>query len=166
MKRIVSSLLLLVLTVAPGLASDEAQNLRGLKQLRIVVADLHPDARAMDISGDTLESQLRTRLRREVPRLAIHRASHSYVYVRVTLLRQAAVPEQEAGCTTLLELQIHRPVTILNDELGPEVAVALVAVWEKSVMLGGSCGGAQTAIKDGLDALLRSLVADYSRANP
>jgi len=166
MKRIALVFLLLVLAGAPGLASDEARNLKGLKQLRVVVAGPPPEAGSTGASSDALEAQVRDRLRGEVARLAIHQASQSYVYVRVTLLQQAAASDAVAGCTTLLELQVHRPVTILNDELGPEVALALVAVWEKSVLLGGDCGGTQAAVKGGLDVLLKSLAADYAVANP
>lgn len=164
MKRIAGVVLLLVFTVAPGWASSEAGNLKGLKQLRVEVAGLPAEA-AMGISGDTLEAEVRGRLRSELPRVTIHQGSQSHVYVRVTMLRQAAVPELEPACTTLVELQVHRPVTVLNDELGPEVAVTLVPVWEKSVLLGGGCNSASAAIKSGLEPLLKSLIADYATAN-
>ena len=166
MKPGVIVFLLLILAITPTLASNEAENLKGLKQLRVLAAGLHPEAREVGLSRDALELQVRSSLRRDIPRLALHQASHSYVYVRVTLLRGESVSGQEPGCITLLELEVHRPGTILNDELRPEVALTMLGVWEKSVLLSGQCSSAQATVEGSLDSLLQALAVDYRAANP
>jgi hypothetical protein len=166
MKPSVILLLPLILATNPALAADEAENLKGLKQLKVLPANLHPTAREVGLASDALELQVRSGLRRDFPRLALHQNSHSYVHVRVTLLKGEASPDQEPSCITLLELEVHRPGTILNDELRPEVALTMVGVWEKSVLLSGLCTGAQAAVEAGLENLLQALAVDYRAANP
>jgi hypothetical protein len=166
MKAGVIVLPLLILAITPTLASDEAENLKNLKQLKVLAANLHPDAREVGLSRDALELQVRTSLRRDIPRLALHQASHSYVYVRVTLLKGESSSGQEPSCITLLELEVHRPGTILNDEFRPEVALTMVGVWEKSVLLSGHCSSARATVEANLESLLQALALDYRAANP
>lgn len=166
MKPSLILLLLLILPTSPTLASNQAENLKGLTQLKVLPVKLDPVAREVGLDSDTLELQVRRSLRSEIPRLALHQNSHSYVHVRVTLLKGEAGSGQQPSCITLLKLELHRPGTILNDELRPEVALTMVGVWGRSVLLSGLCAGVPAAAETGLDSLLQALAADFRTANP
>ena len=140
--------------------------LTSLRQTRVVVESLQPDAKTIGLSVESLESQMLVGLRRDISKLAVRESAHPYLYLNVAVLRITTVGGRETGLSAFVNLQMKRPVTILEDVMVGEVILDLATVWQKGVLLTGSRTSMRKRVKDEINEVLTEFAADYYRQNP
>ncbi|MCH7958757.1 MAG: hypothetical protein IID08_01410 [Candidatus Hydrogenedentes bacterium] len=146
--------------VAARAEVSEPSSLRGLKGVLVVIEDLHPDARTIELTRQSIQDAVEDRLRDAgiriftVPeRLADTRKPYLYVNCNVI-----AVPDIELTVFSI-DVESHQLVTLQN---GDE-AVALT--WAKSYL--GAQGNERAAqkIQDTVGELVDRFVSDFLAVN-
>ncbi|MCH7960271.1 MAG: hypothetical protein IID08_09075 [Candidatus Hydrogenedentes bacterium] len=162
--KIIITLIVLCSVVAHPVAVraevTEPHSLRGLKGVLVVIEDLHPDARTIKLTRQSIQDAVEDRLRDAgiriftiAERLADPRKPYLYVNCNVI-----AVPDIELTVFSI-DVESHQLVTLQN---GDE-AVALT--WAKSYL--GAQGNERAAqkIRDMVGELVDRFVSDFLAVN-
>ena len=137
-----------------------------LRQTSILVEPLNAAAKRIGLSKKSLESQMLVGLRRDIPKLAVRESARPYLYLLLTVVRDTIVGGQEFGFSVFVNLEMNRPVTILEDVGVGEVALTRATVWRRASLVVGSRRDIRRLVKDGIDEKLTEFAADYYRQNP
>ena len=105
-------------------------------------------------------------LRRDIPRLAVRESARPFLHLAVSVLRHTTMGGRELGFSAFVNLNMFRPVTILEDVGAGEVTFDLASVWHEGLLLFGPRSSMLRQVKDSIDRLLTKFAADYYRQNP
>lgn len=139
---------------------SEADSLRGLKGVLVVIEDLHPDARTIDLTQESIRDAVEDRLRDAGIRVftVAERLAESrkpYLYVNCNVI---AVPNIELTVFSI-DVESHQLVTLKNGDK----AVALT--WAKSYLGAQGKDRAAQKIQDTVGRLVDQFVADFLAVN-
>jgi hypothetical protein len=148
----------LLLFLAP---LSNAQVLKELTQVSIVVEELGKTEKDIGLSEEALESQTLVGLKRDLPKLKIRKDADSWVYVNV--LSTAAGSN---GVAVSIELEVKRPVKILSDLSYSEISETSATVWGKGKLLTGPKYDMASRIREAISQMITDLAAAYYRDNP
>jgi len=144
----------------------KASPLTRLRQISIVVEDLHADAKTVGLSVKSLESQMLVGLRRDIPKLVIRENTFPYLYLNVSVGQHSGSGGQESGFSAYVMLILLRPVMILEDVGAGQITFTTATVWWKIALLAGSRTSIHRLVKDEINEKLTEFAADYYRQNP
>ena len=139
---------------------SEANSLRGLKGVLVIIEDLHPDARTIDLTQESIRDAVEDRLRDAGIRIftvseRLDDSRKPYLYVNCNVI---AVPDIELTVFSV-DVESHQLVTLQN---GDE-AVALT--WAKSYLGAQGKDRAAQKILDTVGELVDRFVSDFLAVN-
>ena len=137
-----------------------------LRQTKIAVELLDAAAKTVGLSRKGLESQMLVGLRRDIPRLAVRDDVIPLLYLNVNMLRTIIVRGKAHGFAAFVNLNMFRPVTILEDVGVGEVTFGMATVWDRGGLLVSNSSSIRQQVKESIDEKLTAFAADYYRQNP
>ncbi len=102
-----------------------------------------------------------------MPRLEVGKDAYPLISLHVDVVKVRDIGGRLQGCAACLDINVHRPVRILTDDV-ENIAVDLdiAEVREKATLLSGPCERMRRQVQDKLDDVLTKFAADYYKANP
>ena len=166
--------LLLVLVGTNASAAEQAataiksaeEALRGVKALRILVAQMGEVEGTHGVTREALEGQAQKFLQEKHSAVKVDPKAITLLYISVNL----AAFQSRLGYYGNLGAELRRPSMILVGKDFPESQVqesmvTLATVWAESVIFTGEVL-APTAVKKALDGVLERFIEDFRKANP
>ncbi len=167
--------LLLALARLTGFAAEieeatpiksEEEALKGVKALRILVAQMGAGETTHGVNREAVEVQVQKSLKEKLAALNLDPKAITVLYVNVNL----ADFQSRLGYHGNLSIELKRPSMILvgkdfPDSKVQEYRVTLATVWAESVIFTGEVF-APTAVRKALDGVLDRFIADFRKANP
>jgi len=154
--RRAAALLLLVATGLSGMVNAEdpdAQSLRGIKTVSVVIEKLGSDATATGLDLEELRTTSELALRRDGIRV-VNGPSSPYVYVNVNLVAAGA------NCAASTSIEVKQGVTLGDGDF------AVATTWSSTGVSVGGCRGIADQVRTVLRQNLDRLSNAYLSVNP
>lgn len=145
---------------------SEEEVLKGIKALRILVAEMSAGESTLGVTRESMEAQAQKTLQEKLPALKLDPKAITVLYFTVNL----AGFQSRLGYYGNLSVEIKRPTMILLGKDFPESAIqqykaTLATVWAQNVIFTGEVF-APTAVRKALEGVLDRFIADFRKANP
>ena len=158
--------------VAPAAEIDatpiksEEEVLKGIKALRILVAEMSAGEATLGVTREAVEAQAKKILEEKLPALKLDPKAITILYLTVNL----AGFQSRLGYYGNLSVEFKRPSMILVGKDFPDSPIqqykaTLGTVWAQSIIFTGEVL-APTAVRKALDGVLDRFLADFRKANP
>lgn len=129
-----------------------ADVMRGVKEITILVEELHPDATTCNISKDLIDASVRLPLsNNRIKIVKIEDTPNSYLYAYVMVI------DSGARCLMYVELAYEKFINV-EKKYGQ--------FWRKNVILSINKASAGKAVADDLEAFTKQFVSAWLKANP
>lgn len=150
----------------PTAIKSAEEALKGVKALRILVAQMGAVESTRGVTREALEGQAQKFLQEKLSAVKVDPKAITVLYVSVNL----ADFQSRLGYYGNLGLELRRPSMILVGKDFPESQVqesmvTLATVWAENVIFTGEVL-APTAVRKALDGVLDRFITDYRKANP
>jgi hypothetical protein len=145
---------------------SEEDVLKGIRSLRILVAELSGAAKALGVSKESVEAQVTKIVQQRLPGVKLDPHAIALLYVTLNI----ADFQSRLGYYGNLSIELRRPGVILVGKDLPESPVqqyrlTLATVWAHSIIFTGEVF-APTAVSKALDGVMERFTADFHKANP
>ena len=145
---------------------SEEEVLKGIKVLRILVAEMSAGEGTVGVTREAVEAQAKKILGEKLPALKLDPKAITILYFTVNL----AGFQSRLGYYGNLAVECKRPTMILVGKDFPDSQIqqykaTLATVWAQSIIFTGEVL-APTAVRKVLDGVLDQFISDYRKANP
>ncbi|MGH7430079.1 MAG: hypothetical protein ACREJ4_17230 [Candidatus Methylomirabilaceae bacterium] len=149
----------------PTPVKSEEEVLKGIKALRVLMADVNPKEPTHGVSKEAVEAQIKKFLQEKLPAVKLDPKAITLLYVTVNI----AGFQNRLGYYGNLNVEVKRPSLILVGKDLPESKIqesksALATVWAQGVIFTGEVL-APNAVKKAVDGVMDQFIADFRKAN-
>jgi hypothetical protein len=150
----------------PTPVKSEEEVLKGIKALRVLVADMNPKEPTLGVSKEALEAQIKKLLQEQLPALGLDPKAITLLYVTLNI----SGFHNRLGYYGNLSVELKRPSLILIGKDLPESKIqhsksALATVWAQGVIFTGEVL-APNAVRKAVDGVMDQFIAEFRKANP